>query len=220
MKSRVVDACFGMLLSLLPSAAFAQCAGFVDVSAGHPLCGNVTWLKNRGVTLGCGSGTTFCPDAAVTRVQMAAFMNRTGNVLAPRVEWVEQAGNALMLDSEKHVCQTPDFPGADYQRDVHADGSLSWDATAGGQLLVSVVQSLDSGITWDSVPLNDQPVVAATRPGARRHASVTLRREPLAVSNTSSVIVRFALRVQGVPASGQLTTFACNLQVVVSSARE
>jgi hypothetical protein len=48
------------------------CAGFTDVDDTHGFCGNVAWIKNRGVTLGCTSTTLYCPDGNVTRLQMAA----------------------------------------------------------------------------------------------------------------------------------------------------
>jgi hypothetical protein len=48
---------------------------FNDVPAGHPFYTEIGKLSARGVTLGCGAGT-FCPDAPVTREQMAAFISR------------------------------------------------------------------------------------------------------------------------------------------------
>jgi hypothetical protein len=73
-------------LALLPAAARAQdCAGFTDITVFSPFCTNAQAMKNRAITLGCGDGTTYCPDEPVIRLQMAAFMNRVGNVLEPRV---------------------------------------------------------------------------------------------------------------------------------------
>ncbi len=34
-------------------------------------------LKTRGITAGCGDGTTFCPDANVLRQEMAVFLLKT-----------------------------------------------------------------------------------------------------------------------------------------------
>ena len=69
-------------LSLLISAAAvaAPCAGFVDVDDSDPFCPNVTWMKQNAITLGC-TATQYCPNDFVTRLQMAAFMNRLGNVV-------------------------------------------------------------------------------------------------------------------------------------------
>ncbi len=38
-------------------------------------------LKTRGITAGCGDGSTFCPTATVTRQEMAAFLTKTFGLL-------------------------------------------------------------------------------------------------------------------------------------------
>ena len=48
-------------------------ATFTDVPAGHPYFRFVEALARSGITGGC-SGTQFCPDAALTRGQMAVFL--------------------------------------------------------------------------------------------------------------------------------------------------
>jgi hypothetical protein len=50
-------------------------ASFTDVPTGHPFFNEVQQLVKSGVTQGCGGGN-YCPDQAVTRGQMAAFMTR------------------------------------------------------------------------------------------------------------------------------------------------
>ncbi len=50
--------------------------GFTDVAAGHLFAGEVTGLLELGITQGCAP-TTFCPEAPVTRGEMAAFLVRT-----------------------------------------------------------------------------------------------------------------------------------------------
>jgi hypothetical protein len=50
------------------------CTGqFTDVPVGHPFCGFIEKLAADGITGGCGGGN-FCPDAPVTRGQMAVFL--------------------------------------------------------------------------------------------------------------------------------------------------
>lgn len=39
-------------------------------------------LNAAGITRGCGDGTNFCPDRAVTRAQMAAFLYRARHLIA------------------------------------------------------------------------------------------------------------------------------------------
>ena len=48
--------------------------GFIDV-AGSTFAADIQWLLDEGITSGC-SANRFCPDASVTRGQMAAFLVR------------------------------------------------------------------------------------------------------------------------------------------------
>lgn len=50
-------------------------ATFSDVGTTHPFFNEVQQLAKSGVTGGCGGGN-FCPDAAVSRGQMATFLTR------------------------------------------------------------------------------------------------------------------------------------------------
>ena len=69
--------------------AFAQfCPGaslwvFDDVPSSHPFCSSISWIAQRGITLGCSviddDHRLFCPGSTVTRAEMAAFMFRLGN---------------------------------------------------------------------------------------------------------------------------------------------
>lgn len=68
------------LFAAIPQAEAAPCAGFEDVEDSDPFCTYVTWMKQNGVTLGCTT-STYCPADFVTRLQMAAFMNRLANVM-------------------------------------------------------------------------------------------------------------------------------------------
>jgi hypothetical protein len=49
---------------------------FADVPCSHPFASWINDLVARGVTAGCGGGA-YCPDAVVTREQMAVFLLRT-----------------------------------------------------------------------------------------------------------------------------------------------
>ena len=57
-------------LQVSPAPAFAS---FSDVPVGHPLHQFVEALVAAGITGGCGGGN-YCPDAAITRGQMAVFL--------------------------------------------------------------------------------------------------------------------------------------------------
>ena len=58
---------------------------FSDVS-GHPLATHIAWLVSAGITSGC-TPTTFCPDAPVTREQMATFLVRATDPLPTSVDY-------------------------------------------------------------------------------------------------------------------------------------
>lgn len=77
------------LFLVFPVAATAgPCAGFLDVDDSSSFCADVSWVRNRGITLGC-TANLYCPSADVTRLQMAAFLHRLGNVT------FQQGGNAF-----------------------------------------------------------------------------------------------------------------------------
>jgi hypothetical protein len=53
--------------------------GFTDVPATHWAAAWIQQLAAEGITGGCGTGT-YCPEASVTRAQMAVFLVRTFNL--------------------------------------------------------------------------------------------------------------------------------------------
>jgi hypothetical protein len=55
---------------------------FLDVPESNPLYEFISKLSARGITLGCGGGN-FCPNANVTREQMAIFIERALGVFTP-----------------------------------------------------------------------------------------------------------------------------------------
>jgi len=61
--------------SVMPGGAtMAVVPPFTDV-AGHPFEEHIEWLRQADITTGCGGGR-FCPDALVTRGEMASFLSR------------------------------------------------------------------------------------------------------------------------------------------------
>jgi hypothetical protein len=68
------------LLRARHGAAYVPPAGtgqaFTDVPASHPLAGWIEQLAREGISAGCG-GTDYCPDATVSRGQMAVLLVRT-----------------------------------------------------------------------------------------------------------------------------------------------
>ncbi len=140
------------------------CAGFDDIFGGisSPFCNDVAWLKSRQVTLGCTSATMYCPNVTVTRLQMAAFMNRVGNVFTPQASSIEDSGGALDLLSNHILCITPDMPARGYAWAVLADAALSYDVTGAVNLEVAVARSVNGG-SWTSVSVGPRPRASCER---------------------------------------------------------
>jgi hypothetical protein len=66
-------------------------------------------VKNRGITLGCGDGSNYCPNDPVTRLQMAIFLKREGDKLTPTIiEPPPTAGSVTQLNlaTPQVVCST------------------------------------------------------------------------------------------------------------------
>ncbi len=71
-----------MLLSVVESALACSSPAstakvqvdFLDVPPIHPFHDFVNTIARNGITVGCGDGTTYCPDAPNTRAQMAVFL--------------------------------------------------------------------------------------------------------------------------------------------------
>jgi hypothetical protein len=130
----------------------AACAPFDDVAASHPFCGSVQWLFNRAVTLGCLPGS-YCPDASVTRLQMAAFMRRTGAALESDDAYVWHDltinfGGGPVVCWHQSTKQNADFPRrARLRASINAFApSTSTNVTA------QYVYSTDGGVSWTNVP--------------------------------------------------------------------
>lgn len=150
------------------SASAAPCAGFVDVEDTDFFCSNVRWLKNRSITLGCpAAAPSYCPGDGVTRLQMAAFLNRFGTALTPVQLAVDTAPGAIDLDLAPVVCQTTDFVAAGFARVAYVDVRFSGKATAAVGLAADLVMSTDGGATWANLNVtSNRGFVAANRWGA------------------------------------------------------
>ena len=145
-------AVFGLSVVAAPTTSHAQCAGFTDVSAASQFCPNVEWLKNRGVTLGCTSTTLYCPTDPVTRLSMAAFMNRLGKALSPEVLFRETGTGAITIPTSPTLevrCDTPDTAATAYPRTAVVTGTLNGLSDANAVAWRGfVVYSTDGGATW------------------------------------------------------------------------
>ena len=76
-RTRILLLLAAFALFIVPVVAFAA-AGFDDVDDDNVFVADIQWMKDNEITKGCNppSNTNFCPEKAVTRQQMAAFMRR------------------------------------------------------------------------------------------------------------------------------------------------
>ena len=203
---------------VLPAGqAYADCDDFTDV--GDFICPDVRWLKNRQITLGC-TATLYCPDQAVSRLQMAAFMNRLGNVVTPRELFAEGAGGTLDLASTHYLCQTEALPAITFRRSLIGTGSLSFDVTGQTDVAVGIVFSNNGGATWNAIGSGhlDFGTVARGTTGQRQHAQASQWTE-YAGSPSSTFAPRYALAVAGV-AGPSISSWTCQLQLTVQNNAE
>ncbi|RPJ60730.1 MAG: hypothetical protein EHM23_09390 [Acidobacteria bacterium] len=105
-----VSALAFILLAVLGVVAVTAAARFTDVPTDHIFYAFVEAFFGEGITAGT-SATTFSPDAAVTRGQMAVFMMKLRNLQAERqamkvatLRWYEgtQNGNRVHLEAGYH----------------------------------------------------------------------------------------------------------------------
>ena len=203
-------AVLGVVVS--PVALSAPCADFTDVEDSHGFCANVEWIKNRSVTAGCTSATLFCPGNPVTRLQMAAFMNRLGTALTPLHLPVELSPGAIDLDLNLVVCQTPDLVVDDFPRRAYLDATVNARGPTDVSVGADVVMSSNAGVNWTALNgASNRGLVAANQ----WSSLADLGFADLVVGQT----VRFGVRVSrgGGPPSADLSDSRCQLRVLVHS---
>jgi hypothetical protein len=203
---------FATLVSSAPARAQA-CAGFTDVDQASPFCPNVEWLKNRAITTGCTSTTLYCPTDTVSRLAMAAFMNRMGKALTPETKKITFAfDNLINLDGNGVFCATDDYLPVAYPRSVAPiyNVSLATDRVVTWNIFPWV--STDSGATWTSLATIGSPVTASA-------AGLWLNTGGNAVYTiAANAKARFMLRPSRLLGAAQGSNLRCHLMAVATNA--
>jgi hypothetical protein len=209
---------FGTLLAASLAATTVQaapCAGFTDVLDTDTFCPNVQWLKNRSITLGCTSSTLYCPTEPVTRLAMAAFMNRLGTALTPVSYFSEANPGFNDLDVVTFACVSSVVPVANYPRIAVVTGHLSGFATAGvAQWTSYIAWNTDgNGVTFPLEISGQQqrggPVVANTWGGSSVFAAI-----PIAAGTQLQMAIHVT-RDAMTGGTNDLTDSRCQLNAVV-----
>jgi hypothetical protein len=77
----------------------------IDDVFGNAFAGDILWLQRANITQGCNppANTLFCPDAEVTRGQMAAFLVRALGLTEsdPNIDFSDDNGSVFEADIEK-----------------------------------------------------------------------------------------------------------------------
>lgn len=208
----------GACLLFAAHAGAQGCAGFADVvddgTGPGAFCPSVTWLKNRAITLGCSAVPEYCPDNAVTRLQMAAFMFRLGNALAPQPFQSQESGPARSLDAPTIVCEIVDVTTS-HPRAYVLSGHVTAKGSPDGDVRVMPVRSVNGG------PFVQQNTVG--RPFSLR-TPVWNGTSVIGASATSGSggpgglllpgsTYRFALRIERDGGSADIGSFQCHLIV-------
>ena len=204
-----------VLFAVLFSAAarvHAQCAGFSDVPLGG-FCNNVTWMKNRQVTLGCEDGSIYCPNRSVTRLQMALFMNRVGNTLTPDVVTIEDSGGSLDISTSAHfqVCESAVFPAVPYTRTMLGHVTMTYAIAAQQDVQVGVATSVNGA----AYPF---PPTTFSKTGAGQHQHHFINRLQAIPPNQAHRFAVFVARAGS--AAVPIGAWRCNLQLHVVNAAE
>jgi FG-GAP-like repeat len=186
------------------------CVPFGDIESANPFCANVEWLRNRAITLGCTASSLYCPDAAVTRLAMAAFQNRLGSALTPEVRGAQQSLTMVFPGSGVALCQTPPFSASGFPRAAEIDVVVFATSGADVDLAISPVFSMN-GWTWQ--PAGSAPL--RTTVAANRWASVRLLgHRDVAVGETILFAAQVALAA---PGSANLSSAGCNVRARFTS---
>jgi hypothetical protein len=198
-----------VVLLASPAVQAQDCAGFTDVAFNNRFCPNVEWVKNRSITLGCASTSLYCPGDPVTRLSMAAFMNRLGRALTPQVVFEEASAGFLDLDQPKVLCATAELPIDDYPRTMHGNFSVS--AVSNDPLTweASLAQGVGGG-AWFPGLVHRYSKLA----GGWTHLSGQRR-----VALNPGTSVRYGILVSRAnnSVSGDFAAFACQLTVVLNN---
>jgi len=107
LRARVVDSVLHEVLSAPVQVTVLDDGGadFVDVPVSHLFASDIAWLYDAGITRGCNppANDLYCPDDAVTRGQMAAFLVRALNLTAvdTAIDFVDDDGSVFEADIVK-----------------------------------------------------------------------------------------------------------------------
>lgn len=195
---------------VLPRAASAApCAGFSDVQDTDITCSSIEWIRNRGVTVGCGGGM-YCPGQVVSRASMALFLNRLGTALTPQLAFVEDSLGSIDIETAPMLCATDPVAAVGYPRQALV--SASFGGLASGELGYALRPMLSSdGGSWS--PLGTVAIRESVSGAAWTQSGVAW-----VASIPAGASVQFALDVGRESGSADFSQGRCQLVANVMNA--
>ena len=155
MRCRLESLLFALSLFVASAAHAGSClpgqSPFSDVPDGEIFCNEALWLRNALVTVGCESGTTYCPTQSVSRAQMALFMRRLARAVVPDIVYSDTASTSSGdLDGGGYAtCLTAPYTipvDANARIISHAIGTVSILTNAAADMVVQIQMSTDGGL--------------------------------------------------------------------------
>ena len=219
-KSWIIMLAAAVAVAAATPAVAAPCGGFTDVDdtvVGPLFCENVQWVKNRGVAAGC-TASTYCPGDPVSRLQMAAFMNRLGTALTP-VELAPVSAAPVAVDPTTNpvLCATPapGFAVPDFPRRAYVTGAAHLSSPPVAiDVMANVLISTNNGATWTQIANSDHYGTLYAGSTPPQHVSLApFGWVDIAVGQT----VRFAIGLARFAGSGTSVTAGCNLSVQIGN---
>ncbi len=197
------------LFAASSSAVAAPCADFTDVEDTSPFCPSVEWMKNRAVTTGC-TGTEYCPDDAVSRLAMAAFMQRLGVALTPAfVRKRDPAIGGLNLVGQQNLCATDPVAITGYPRAAIVRGLVNLYTPNGGMDVKAwVVYSTNGGTSWITPASNDGTAYGSLYSGLTPPVDISLHPMNVLDLDVGSTY-QFALAVIRQTGTGDVANLYC-----------
>ncbi len=98
-------AAFTVIAMLSGSVVALAAHEFTDVPASNVFHDDIAWLADAGVTLGCNppANDQFCPNAAVSRAQMAAFLHRFADMPIETTIAIDQIGFLPIRQNDSYL---------------------------------------------------------------------------------------------------------------------
>lgn len=212
-------AAFATLLGLASAPALAApCAGFTDVQDTDLFCADVAWIRNAGITTGCG-GTLYCPLSNVPRWQMASFLRRLANAMRTDVNFTESStpptGDLDVAGNGPVACTTVPItvPANGDQRITHVSATVSLRANGPADVQMWLARSNNGGTLYNAMDHAEIPLV--TVPAAGQWVSAAVmggRGDPIDPGMSTRYRLEF-YRAPGSLTTGELTGVICQVKV-------